>query len=189
MRNYSCDICFKLFTSNGDVKRHVLLVHERLENIKCEACDKTFVFQKDLRRHVKTVHLKIRSIKCHLCNKELAGGDAHLKKHMRRIHEGNEKLFKCDHCQKDFSHKSTMDIHRRRVHLNERLNPCEECNLTFATENILLKHRNICPINVKERRIYPCLQCSKSFTELKILIKHEITIHEMRKVQASNDIN
>ena len=155
--------------------------HERIKNFKCESCDKTFVSQGELTRHVKDVHLKIRSIRCDLCNKDLAGGFFNLKKHMRRIHEGNEKLFKCDHCQKGFSHKSTMDLHRRRVHLNERLNPCEECNLTFATEKNLLRHRNICHINVNERRIYSCTKCSKSFIEKKTLIKHEITIHEMKK--------
>ena len=57
-----CILCKKSFKSNGDLKKHIECVHERVK-FKCEACGKSVIGKKSLIRHVKNVHKKVKQEK------------------------------------------------------------------------------------------------------------------------------
>ena len=48
-----CEICGNTFTDKGALKKHILLVHEGLQNYSCDLCGKSYGERDTLRRHIK----------------------------------------------------------------------------------------------------------------------------------------
>lgn len=63
---YTCNICEKCFTSNYNLKRHVLQVHEKKSFHPCIECDKQFCRKSDLKRHRDSIHAA-QKISCEFC--------------------------------------------------------------------------------------------------------------------------
>ena len=82
-----------------------------------------------------------------------------------RIHL-KEKRFTCDHCQKTFTNKSNIFIHKR-THTGD--NSCDLCNKTFADSSFLMRHKRI----HTEERPYHCGIFSKSFSRSTALTIHK----------------
>jgi len=55
--NGVCSICYKTFSNDYKVKRHIETVHEGVKHYQCHICPKKFYERKDLGRHVKGVHM------------------------------------------------------------------------------------------------------------------------------------
>ena len=53
---FKCDKCNCTFRWRGNLKNHVLSVHEKKKNYACNQCDKSFAFKDGLLRHISTVH-------------------------------------------------------------------------------------------------------------------------------------
>ena len=56
LRPYKCEICGKDFTVKGDMKKHVLFVHEGIK-YPCSECPREFPTPSKQKRHFEQVHL------------------------------------------------------------------------------------------------------------------------------------
>ena len=109
------------------------LIHNNQHS--CDVCNKTFATASLLRRH-QHIHNGTR-YPCTLCNKTFSRTDR-LKTHIREQHEGKQRDFKCDECQKVFLWKGDMMKHKQ-IHLGTRY-PCTFCDKTFSRAGYLKKH-------------------------------------------------
>ena len=60
-----CNHCGKSYVSRSILKRHIQLVHDRINQKKCEKCEKYFATQKTLTEHCIVIHQE--SAKSHFC--------------------------------------------------------------------------------------------------------------------------
>ena len=61
--NYSC-------SQKGDLKKHVVSVHEEKKPFKCEICDYSCSLKNNMKRHVESVHEGKKAFKCDLKKSE-----------------------------------------------------------------------------------------------------------------------
>ena len=112
----ACKTCGKVFTTKGNLKKHVQTVHLGKKNFKCDTCGKAFGEAGNLNRHVQTIHLGQKNFTCDTCGKSF--GLAHnLKAHVQTIHLGQRpKRHKCDECDQAFAYKRQLDKHLETQH-------------------------------------------------------------------------
>ena len=67
--NYKCELCPKIFSSKGNIEKHIKNIHEGQKNNKCDFCDKAFKDLYDLKRHIRCVHERQKNYKCDICGK------------------------------------------------------------------------------------------------------------------------
>ena len=121
---------------------------------KCSFCSKTFSNRKRLNRHIKSTHQKDCSAACQYCGRVLSDAESY-KRHLNNVHQikipdieensSPSKLFqvknvlpvfsipslvkKCPDCDQQFATKTTLNIHRLKVHVAGLKNlPCPQCN-------------------------------------------------------------
>ena len=70
--------------------------------------------------------------------------------------EANRKQFQCDVCNKNFSTKGNLKVHKRK-HTNQ----CDVCYKNFSTKDILKIHLR----NHTGGKLYACEYCEKTFTK------------------------
>ncbi|XP_031569200.1 uncharacterized protein LOC116303748 isoform X2 [Actinia tenebrosa] len=111
---------------------------------------------------------KLRVSKCERCNEEFDGMAA-LRQHCRVLH-GDQKYYKCNICNKLFSHPSSRNIHLR-LHSGEKPYECETCGKRFRVSSHLKDHIRV---HTGERP-YICDICQKGFKQSSDLKKHRRT--------------
>lgn len=63
----SCTQCLKRFSSRGNLRVHVNVVHGERKDFQCWACAKRFGTKNNMQRHVAMVHRKERPFECQFC--------------------------------------------------------------------------------------------------------------------------
>ena len=86
---FSCNICGKFFTGQGNRDYHVQLVHENVKPYQCNNCSKWFGRKHHLAEHIKAVHNKLRSFGCKICDKSYSRKH-HLYRHVKISHLHNK---------------------------------------------------------------------------------------------------
>ena len=158
----SCPVCFKNFSNSYSVKRHLKGTHApNTVKKECDQCDATFSSDGALRHHVRLSHervfqsrkdssSKMDNLKqCPECDKEIT--KKNLWSHMKEVHKLTNYntakaevlvyAFKCDMCS--FSTKRKHDLKRHNMRKHSKVDvsfPCSLCDKTFQYEQSLKKH-------------------------------------------------
>ena len=165
-----CDNCGKKFSSNKNLKSHMIYVHEKQRKCKfcnekfmshktlqnhikenheqemvhegqnCEKCGKMFKSKSLARQHFRRQHINILKHMCHLCGKDFHS-EKYVNEHISFVHEG-VKIFKCDYCSKVFAHNDYLITHVNIFHGSSQNIPCESenCEKVFKNDFLLKKH-------------------------------------------------
>ena len=112
---YNCKDCEISLKNYGALKKHR---EEEHRTIECDICESEIYF-KNIKRHMKL-------------HKNDTPATASRKKKKKEMN----KKFKCEHCQKFFCDKNTLNRH-----VKTHLYPCEKCKQTFQSKAGLSDHK------------------------------------------------
>ena len=134
-----CEICNKSYSTNGSLKMHIKMVHDKIKDFECELCEFKCSTNGSLKTHIKRVHDKIKDFECELCEfKCSTNGD--LKAHIKQVHD-KIKDFECELCDYKCSTNSHLKMHIKRVHNKIKDFECELCDYKCSTNGSLQRHK------------------------------------------------
>ena len=141
---------------------------------ECYRCNEMFRSRLELTSHEKRAHASDwdSDLRCVTCAKKFSS-KYYLNQH-ELIHEkgGAGNLpFACEHCDKRFLCKGTLETHVILLHTEERPHKCEECGASFKLKKILARHVET---HSNDAPTYQCSQCDKSFSRRGSLTRHEL---------------
>ena len=82
-----CTICYSIFKTKQNLKKHIDGVHEGKKPFKCDVCDASFSQKINLTEHVASVHEGKKPFKCNICDASFSHR-GNLNKHVTSVHEG-----------------------------------------------------------------------------------------------------
>lgn len=130
----TCQYCAKIFTSDGDFKKH-LAKHTQRRPYICGHCQKAFRDPGSLAKHER-IHTGEQPFVCEICHRGFAEKSS-LRKHSR-VHSG-EKPYKCTECDKSFSISGNLQRHMF-IHSGEKPFRCTLCTKAFNNPSHLRRH-------------------------------------------------
>ena len=114
--------------------------------------------------------------KCALCRGTFQGRGnliAHLLTHTRI------KEYSCSKCSKQFTQKSTLEVHMRSVHLKIKPHKCSVCSSTFSQLTALKGHL----ATHDKKKSYPCPLCPAAFGSKVEVSRHVDSVKHAGKTQ------
>ena len=99
-----------------------------------------------------------------------------LRNHVSNMHLDNEKLFRCDICDKDFRFARKLKSHFFAVHDRKKFK-CQVCSKTFTMIANLKKHDLEVHAKLKP---YECDKCCSTFKRKQHLESHIQIIHNQQ---------
>ena len=60
MKTNKCHTCERVFHNNGNLMKHIKVVHDQIRNFKCQTCSRLFSQKNNMMDHIKRVHKKVR---------------------------------------------------------------------------------------------------------------------------------
>ena len=137
---FSCDHCSFKTKTKRRLKVHIGVKHAE-KKFECKLCELKFGFQFGLTRHIKIVHAKTlpenvkENVCCTFC--DFKSKSWNVKKHIKQMHEKNEKLKKqqksnnkCEYCENSFIKETSLWHHLFRYHrskLNSKNFQIKQC--------------------------------------------------------------
>ena len=100
IKNFTCEICEKTFSTNNSKDKHISTVHGEVKKFECNIYSKPFGLKHELMSHVENNH-QAKDQKCKFCAK-MFSNFGRLSQHITKIHEA-QRNYKCDYCGKSFS--------------------------------------------------------------------------------------
>ncbi|KAL5277021.1 hypothetical protein ACFFRR_002313 [Megaselia abdita] len=176
--------CIGSFVSWEALKDH-LVVHYKGKKFICEICGKKFDTKRLFTKHIAN-HRRYedQAFKCQYC-------DAVFKKRFKVVnHEklhrnpGNERLLKCEFCDKKFLNGNARKFHKIAEHGVEVLPwkekkpdffTCVKCFSSFNDPALFREHKEECSFVVNEN--FKCRFCSQKFQEQFAYQEHEENFH------------
>ncbi|XP_038219292.1 zinc finger protein 808-like [Zerene cesonia] len=143
-KKYICPKCGRGSESPASLKTH-MLSHDKKKNFYCVECDKSFKTEVSLKQHLKITA-------AHAENKDLP--------------------LQCGHCDKRFGLKKSLERHILRIHLNLRPFHCNLCDKTYTQRSCLLVHKRFAHEGYSLPKKYACTVCDRAFNRTKILKIH-----------------
>ncbi|KAJ8901390.1 hypothetical protein NDN08_007236 [Rhodosorus marinus] len=112
-KRHRCETCGTIFKRAYDMKRHVIVVHQRIKDFKCSYCGRLFTQSGHLHEHVRIAHTGALHA-CSVCEKKF-GTKSKLERHVSAVHY-NERNFRCSVCELAFKDKAYLRKHMRKQH-------------------------------------------------------------------------
>ena len=147
----NCNACEVSFTSQSDLKKHILREHEEISNnpiekqihketqysskVQCHICLKFYARSK-LKLHIDRIHLQIKK-RCYVCDCTIKSADFYQHMIMHR----KEKDFHCDECDYKAISKKYIKTHKSRMH-SEKTLACDDCGKMFSDINMFKVHKD-----------------------------------------------
>lgn len=177
---YQCEQCEKSFVVQDELKRHVLLQHNRGRQKPCPHCGRQFVSESRYEWHIRLHEMK-SGFTCSQCG-YLYESKAYLEHHQQR-HTAEDDPATCHVCSKNFKTGRAMTIHITHVHPEASSSPslavlrslkyphaCDQCPVRFKTPTELRAHR-LCRHSMSAAARHPskpgdryeCHFCNKLF--------------------------
>ena len=108
-KHWSCNWCRLTFSSNHELKGHLLTHGEYDRSFLCESCDQTFAKVQQLQQH-RQIHASTNPFSCVTCGKDLKSAKA-LDIHQVMKHTQSEKI-QCRECpRRVFKNDATLRVH------------------------------------------------------------------------------
>ncbi|GMS88941.1 hypothetical protein PENTCL1PPCAC_11116, partial [Pristionchus entomophagus] len=151
-KSFTCDLCGRIFTSSGNLRRHNLQHLEGEESqrpFQCDQCDKRFSEMGNLRKHKANMHpdpeQNRKVFKCETCEQDFTCA-RNLRHHMLTHLDDNDpeqaalkRPFKCEECGEAFRTRRGLDCHASYHTGNYRFN-CEICKAGFSRQAAMTRH-------------------------------------------------
>lgn len=199
---YKCDKCEKSYKAKGELRNHMLVVHEGLrypcphcqdvlssvqalrrhersfhmkgarEHV-CDICSEAFTHKETLKKHILTHDSVMRSDPCPFCGKVLRSKDV-LRQHIKTLHEKKFSIV-CEDCGQKFANKHRLEIHKEMVHLKGKVLVCQTCGKECLGKRRL--HNHITSKHPKGQKFVPCQYCGQEIGE-KQLRSHIVEAHK-----------
>ena len=139
---FECDKCNKEFNRNGNLKRHIKAIHDKIKDFECDKCNKSFSQNGHLQQHIKLIHDKIKDIHCNLCEYSCSANGT-LQQHIKLVHD-KIKDHKCNLCEYSCSANGALQYHIKAVHDKIKDFECDKCNYKCSSNSNLQQHIQMC---------------------------------------------
>ncbi|XP_065224302.1 zinc finger protein 224-like [Planococcus citri] len=163
-----CKICHWNASNEGNMKRHIMFLHEGLRPFECADCGKSFTRKEHMKSHIFSMHMPYQSrpYKCDTCSK-FYSTRSDLNYHRcsasarRKKVSDRRQSFVCNICPVKFSRPSGLKSH---MLIHEGLKPfkCAECGKLFRRKYHMNQHIRLFHSSYHTRS-YKCDICSKRF--------------------------
>lgn len=207
-----CYICGKLLQDSGDLRQHILNIHEKLRRFSCDIddCNKTFQKIGGLNNHKRSFHQKLKPYKCNKCEKSYSLKTT-LNTHIAAVHEKKTR-YKCDREGCDYSsfYKTNIVDHINGVHKTEDRFSCNICDYKTNLKSHFTRHMkyhgeknfqcDVCDFKgptqysldhhkiCHNEKSFVCSICPFKTSFERCLIRHIKRIHDREKRPYSCDI-
>jgi KRAB domain-containing zinc finger protein len=136
-RMFICDQCGHSAASKGALAVHNI-VHQTERNFQCSSCSFAFKDRRGLETH-KLSH-QPKCYECHLCGKFYRSLNT-IKIHMKLCHIQPDNGYKCSICTKSFVDE--VDRDRHVVTHRSTMAICEICEKQYSNKKSLQLHRQV----------------------------------------------
>lgn len=139
IKNFRCDICFKTFKVQAELKEHCFSVHANEGVITCIVCKKKLTTALSIYTH-SVMHSGAREHECDICGyafKTLTG----LKEH-KITHSEDKPVRQCPYCERKFFSRSQYNAHVMRHTADGSLitYKCPICDVKFQHKSSYNRH-------------------------------------------------
>ena len=158
----ACGICQKKFNSQKDLSNHIVKDKHSEKTFQCSDCELTFSTKSNLKGHNDRIHKKI-TFGCASCGKYLSTKQK-LKNHYQKcksktacnitpqkefsevfaefVLQSKDEIeeYPCDKCDKSFSNKNSLKVHKYRYHAEPEKLTCEFCQDHLKSRDSLKNH-------------------------------------------------
>jgi len=198
--NSNCPFCTKLFTNRQQLNRHIRTVHQKSCSVTCQFCGIILSDDQAYRKHVATVHKIGTSQNSQLGKPE----NASIKGSLAPVLSIPSLVRKCPDCEQQFANKTTLNIHRLKVHVagltqmpcpqcDQKCNDltahmrrvhdvqgivCPHCANIFSKKCTLNRHIEQVHLNIQIHKPATCPDCGKIFSKKGHLDRHRKIIHQ-----------
>ncbi|XP_061727256.1 protein suppressor of hairy wing-like [Cydia pomonella] len=194
VKEVQCEICYQVYKTVDDAKRHAKRVHmkpedsKKMKTHKCDICDKEFTRTKYLFFHKKT-HVD-KTLSCKFCHK-LFKCNSHVNRHTKRVHTkstvktNTDASFYCDICNKAFSKKKNLVKHIQIHMIVKKEAPCGICNKLFKTNSDVNRHLR--RVHMKNMNIKDLITKNKNMKNMNINTPAKIKTEEIPTTEYIDD--
>ena len=136
--NGQCDLCSESFSDKKQLAKHIKAVHPKSCCVACQYCGRVLSDHDNYRRHLNNMHnIKLPTSPLPPAPQTLQQSPPIKKEKQiqpKPVFSIPSNVRKCPDCDQQFATKTTLNIHRLKVHVAGLKNlPCPQCNEVFNT--------------------------------------------------------
>ena len=125
-------------------------------------------------KRAEKILLSVDSRTCSVCLVQSQDKYARIK-HEEIVHNGKEKKYKCDKCDKSYSNTNALNYHKVK-HENIK-SICDVCGFQCSSDRNLMVHKKFLHGDVSNDPQYSCLKCGISFLRKNNFERHKREQH------------